>query len=103
MDTIKLLMDKIESLSEKDYGAYQSLKGEYNYPEFKLFIDQIPKDPYAPPHTGIYRAKIKNTFINHFDSIFNTKVSEIAFCDYLSRNFYDAALKKNQRKKRHRQ
>ena len=62
METASVLKHRIESIDGKDYGAYQSLKGEYDYPQFKLLIDQIPKDPYAPPHTGIYRVIVKNNF-----------------------------------------
>jgi predicted ABC-class ATPase len=94
METDSILKRKIGSIDGKDYAAYQSLKGEYDYFGYKLSIDQIPKDPYAPPHTGIYRAIVKNKFIGQFDSIFNTKVSEIAFRDFLARNFYNASLKK---------
>ena len=93
METIEVLKYKLESINEKDYGAYQSLKGEYDYSQFKLLIDQIPKDPYAPPHTGIYRVIVKNNFINQFNYIFNTKISEIAFRDFLARNFYNATVK----------
>ncbi len=95
METINVLRHKIESINERDYGAYQSLKGEYNYSRFKLLIDQIPKDPYAPPHTGIYRAVVKNNFSSQFNIIFNTKVSEIAFRDFLARSFYNAVVNKS--------
>jgi predicted ABC-class ATPase len=95
METLNVLKHKLESINEKDYGAYQSLKGEYDYSQFKLLIDQIPKDPYAPPHTGIYRVIVKNNFISQFNNIFNTKVSEIAFRDFLARNFYNATVKKS--------
>jgi len=95
METASVLKQKIESIDGRDYGTYQSLKGEYDYPQFKLLIDQIPKDPYAPPHTGIYRAIVKNNFFGQFDDIFNTKVSEIAFRDFLARNFYNSAIKKS--------
>jgi predicted ABC-class ATPase len=95
METIEVLKNKLESINEKDYGAYQSLKGEYDYSKFKLLIDQIPKDPYAPPHTGIYRVKLRNNFIDQFKNIFNTKISKIAFRDFLARNFYKATLKKS--------
>ena len=93
MDTLHILRKKIESINQRDYGACQSLKGEYDYPRFKLLIEQIPKDPYAPPHTGRYRVIVKNDFTHHFDEIFNTKTSEIAFRDFLARQFYDASIK----------
>jgi predicted ABC-class ATPase len=95
MEADSILKSKIESIDGKDYGAYQSLKGEYNYSGFKLSIDQIPKDPYAPPHTGIYRVMVENKFFGRFGGILDTKVSEIAFRDFLARSFYRASIKKN--------
>ena len=55
------LIPKLDSMDGKDYGAYQALKGEYEFSNFKLIIHQIPKDPYAPPHTGIYRIQVLRT------------------------------------------
>jgi predicted ABC-class ATPase len=55
MMTKDQLQKKITPLDGKDYGAYQSLIGIYDFDQFSLIIEQIPKDPYAPPHTGIYR------------------------------------------------
>jgi predicted ABC-class ATPase len=95
MAATSVLKQRIESINTRDYGAYQSLIGEYDYAKFKLYIDRIPKDPYAPSHTGIYRVILKNHFVNQFNQIFNTKVSKIAFCDYLARHFYHATLKKS--------
>ncbi|MBN1532716.1 MAG: ABC-ATPase domain-containing protein [Spirochaetes bacterium] len=91
MNTIEVLRRRIESINERDYGAYQSLKGDYRFPAFTLFIDQIPKDPYAPPHTGVYRVQLQNAFTGQFECIFNSKTGEIAFRDFLARNFHRAA------------
>ena len=99
MKSIEALKQKIESIDERDYGAYQALNGEYDCLKFTFFIDQIPKDPYAPPHTGIYRVRFKNTFTNQFNNIFDTKTSEIAFRDFLARNFYNATIKKSKGRK----
>ncbi len=95
MGPIEILKNKILSLNGKDYGSYQSLKGEYDFHNFKLIIERIPKDPYAPPHTGIYRIEIKNNFIPQFNNILNSKICETAFCDFLARNFYNVSLLKS--------
>ena len=96
---IEALKKRIDSADGRDYGAYQSLRGEYDYPDFKLFIDQIPKDPYAPSHTGIYRVELKNNFTSQFSAIFNSKVSMIAFRDFLARSFYNISLLKSKAKR----
>lgn len=88
-----ILMSKLESIDGKDYGAYQSLKGEYDFSKYKLIIHQIPKDPYAPPHTGIYRVQVRRDN----DQVMNLKtdsdIQEIAFRDFLARRFYNASQK----------
>ena len=43
---------------------------------FKLFVDQIPKDPYAPPHTGIYRIRVQYDYVNAPPSIIDSKTKE---------------------------
>lgn len=93
MQTIESIKARLKAIDGKDYAAYQSLIGVYEYHRFKLFIDQIPKDPYAPPHTGVYRARVS------FDHVFtptgmrDSKIREIAFRDYLARRFFAASNK----------
>jgi len=87
MQSSQVLLNKLKSLDGKDYGAYQSIKGEYAYPNFTLFITQIPKDPYAPPHTGIYRIRLLNTFLGIPSSLFDSRIAGIAYRDFLARRF----------------
>jgi len=39
----------LKSLDGQKYGAYKRLKGEYQFDHFRLAIDHIQADPYAPP------------------------------------------------------
>jgi len=48
MVTKDILQKRITLLDGKDYGGFQSLIGTYDFEQFTLIIDQIPKDPYAP-------------------------------------------------------
>ena len=86
-----ILRKKLESINGQDYGAYQSLLGEYNFSQFKLIINQIPKDPYAPPHTGIYRIQVNRSNKQIINIGIESKTMEIAFRDYLARRFYAAS------------
>jgi len=52
---IDSLRHQLRGLKGKDFAAYQSIKGSYSYNHFQLHINQIPKDPYAPPGTGVFR------------------------------------------------
>ncbi len=89
----EVLRNKLKSIDGKDYGAYQSLRGEYDFSNgFRLVIHQIPKDPYAPPHTGIYRVQVSRNDerIVHFDV--TSKIQGVAFRDFIARRFYRAGV-----------
>jgi predicted ABC-class ATPase len=91
MQSSQVLRDKLQNIDSKDYGAYQSLKGEYAYPDFELLITQIPKDPYAPPHTGIYRIRVSHTYLGIPTRFFDAKITGVAYRDFLARMFSQTA------------
>ena len=88
MVTKDQLQKKITPLDGKDYGAFQSLIGSYDFEQFALIIEQIPKDPYAPPHTGIYRVQfpLDDTVIEA--NMIDSKMGEIACRDFYARKFF---------------
>lgn len=90
MKPIESLRTQTGSIDGRDYGAYQGIKGAYAFPDFELFIDQIPKDPYAPPHTGIYRIQVKRSNPGAIDFQTESTTENIAFRDYLTRAFSNA-------------
>lgn len=93
MLTIEKLKSQLKSIDGEDYGAYQSLTGEYDFSGYKLIIAQIPKDPYAPPHTGIYRIQARRNDEHVIDLKIDSKIKGIAFRDFLARGFYNAGIK----------
>ncbi|MBI9012168.1 MAG: ABC-ATPase domain-containing protein [Clostridiales bacterium] len=88
MDSLERIKLQIQRLDGQDYGAYQAIIGTYKYPKFNLYIDQIPKDPYAPPHTGIYRVRIPRATTGFSDDMTSPNIRRIALRDYLARMFY---------------
>ena len=87
------LHERLKAINGRDYGAYQSLLGGYDYPNFKLAIDQIPKDPYAPPHTGIYGVQVKHHDSDFVHDLKGSKIAEVAFRDFMARQFYETTEK----------
>ena len=87
MNSAELLKNRIVSIDGQDYGSCKQLYGEYDFPDYKFIIDQIPGDPYAPPHTGIFRVQISKTY-TFFPEIINDRIMETAYRDYLARRFY---------------
>lgn len=90
---MEIIRKILKSIDRKGYGAYQDLIGVYEFKEFKLLIDQIPKDPYAPAHTGVYRIQVSHNYVSIPDRLKKSKISEIAFCDFLARRFFDTSQK----------
>ena len=88
MQNHEILRQKLAPLEKQDYGAYQSLIGEYDFPLFRLIIQQIPKDPYAPPHTGIYRVQVRRDDARIVNRDLPTRIQRVAFTDFLARHFF---------------
>ena len=93
MQDIESLRKKLRPIKGKDYGAYQTIVGNYDYKTFKLFIHQIPKDPYAPPHAGIYIVQVQYEDKALINAIINSKIKEVAFRDFIARKFHVATEK----------
>ena len=93
MVTKDQLQKKITLLDGQDYGAYQSLIGTYDFEQFTLIIEQIPKDPYAPPHTGIYRVQfpLGDTLIE--GDMIDSGIGEITCRDFYARQFFYSSTK----------
>ncbi len=88
MKSFEQLKQQLQHLDGKDYAAYQSLKGPWMFPHFELHIDRIPKDPYAPPGTGVYRARVPRDKAGFPGRLTTSRIREIALRDYLARQFY---------------
>lgn len=88
-----ILRQKLSSINGRDYGGYQSLSGIYGFDLYKLIIQQIPKDPYAPPHTGIYRIQVQRSDKRIISIKTDSKTQKTAIADFLARKFSDACQK----------
>jgi predicted ABC-class ATPase len=88
-----ILRQKLLAIDRKDYAGYQSLLGTYDFDLYKLIIQQIPKDPYAPPHTGIYRIQLLRNNRHIINLKTRSKIQKIASADFLARYFFNACQK----------
>ena len=91
MQSPEILRSKLDRIDGKGYGACQSLKGQYAWPDFDLLITRIPKDPYAPPHTGIYRIRVDHAYLGIPPNLFDSPTAGIAYRDLLARRFSEHA------------
>ncbi len=86
-----ILKQKLAAIDGQDYAGYQSLLGTYDFNLFTLIIQQIPKDPYAPPHTGIYRIQVRRKDHCIIRLKIESKVQRIVCADFLARYFFDSS------------
>lgn len=77
------------SIDGQGYGAYKSIKGEYNFGKYILSIDHVQVDPYAPPSKMRIIMNRKVTGIP--DELLDSKSKIIAVSDFLTREFYKKA------------
>jgi predicted ABC-class ATPase len=87
------LKQQLAAVDGQDYGACQSLLGGYSFDDYELFIDRIPKDPYAPPTTGIYRVRVDWSDSGFRDDMVVPAVRRVALRDYLARVFHQNCLR----------
>ena len=86
-----IIKQKLSAIDGQDYASYQSLLGEYDFDLYKLIIQQIPKDPYAPPHTGIYRIQLQRSDKRIINLNIESKIKKNTTADFLARYFFDAS------------
>lgn len=86
------LIKLLASIDGQDYVNYQSLIGHYHFSWFELIIEHIPKDPFAPPHTGLYRIRVSRSDKNIIHYNLSSKVQITAFADYIARCFSQACV-----------
>jgi len=77
----KLLM----SIDGRGYSAYKQIKGVYNFRGYKLLVDHVQADPYAPPSK--VRIVINRDITGIPDELVDSKEKITAVSDFLIRVF----------------
>ncbi|GAQ88498.1 hypothetical protein KFL_004340050 [Klebsormidium nitens] len=79
------LMQTLQRIDGKGYGAYKDIVGRWEFPEFTLLVDHAQADPFAGPSRC--RVQVKQALARFPPELFSTRIRNIALCDYLTRNF----------------
>lgn len=87
-----MLRGRLSGLDGRDYAGYQSLRGEHDFGAYNLVLDQVPKDPYAPPDTGVHRVRVARAATGLEPEDDAAAVGAVATRDYLARCFHAAAV-----------
>mgnify|MGYP001506998428 FL=1 len=80
----------LKSLDGQKYGAYKRMKGIYQFDQFRLAIDHVQVDPFAPPSK--MRVIIEKHETEIPNELLDTKDKRIATSDFLTRTV-DTQLK----------
>ncbi|MBE9138654.1 ABC-ATPase domain-containing protein [Nodosilinea sp. LEGE 07088] len=95
MATQETLYDQLYRLDGQGYGAYKSIKGEYDFGDFGLHIDHVQGDPFAAPSR--VRVVVPQPIAAFPQSLWTMPCRAIALADYLTREFYRATRGQAQR------
>ena len=73
----------LRAIDRRGYKSYQSIRGDYDYPTFRLFIDHVQVDPFAGPSR--IRARVDQRHAGFPPDLYRTPVRRIAICDAITR------------------
>ncbi|MCI1642085.1 MAG: ABC-ATPase domain-containing protein [Actinomyces sp.] len=79
------LLRGLRRLDGRNYGAYKSVLGDWDYGDFTLSVDRIQSDPYAPPSS--LRALTTPTAMGLPEDCLSSGDQRLAAADYLLRSF----------------
>ena len=88
------LLSLLRGLDGNSYGSYKRAIGEWNYGSFKVLIDRIQSDPYAPPSAVRIVSDPQTMGLDPLT--YTTSDQQIATGDFLIRNFL-ATIKSDRR------
>lgn len=86
MKSAQALEQTLTSLDGQKYGAYKQIKDIYEFNLFKLRVDHIQADPFAPPSK--MSVVIDRQQAKFPDSLLNSELKQRAVSDYLARVFH---------------
>lgn len=91
------LRQTLTAIDGRGYKSYRRIKGGYEFPGYRLYIDHVQSDPFARPSR--LRVRIGQELAGLDGELFDNKVRRVALEDYLARAFA-AAVKAHVRGKR---
>lgn len=91
MKSAKQLESVLNNLDGQKFGAYKQLKGIYQFNRFKLAVDHIQVDPYAPPSK--MRIIMNRETAGIPADLLDSKEKITAVSDFLTRGFGESIQK----------
>lgn len=92
----RALQYQLRDLDGQGYREYKVIKGDYEFPEFKLSVDYIQRDPFAAPsRICIQLPQVVSGFPSRWLTDY---VSRVAIADYLTRQVAQVAQSLQQKR-----
>lgn len=91
MKDAKQLESMLNNLDGQKYGAYKQLTGIYRFNDFRLAIDHVQVDPFAPPSK--MRMIVNRETAGFPSDLLDSKNKKIAVSDFLTRIFEESIRK----------
>jgi predicted ABC-class ATPase len=82
------LINLLNSLGGQGYKSYRCLQGEYQFPDFRLYIDHVQGDPFAQPSRCRLELPLASTSLP--PQLYDNPIRRIALEDYLGRRMLAA-------------
>ncbi|EPD26954.1 ABC-ATPase domain-containing protein [Actinotignum schaalii] len=83
------LIDRLHELDGRNYPAYKSVIGDYDYGMYTVHIDRVQSDPYAPPSS--LRVTADPAKVGIPADLLTTPEQRLAVADFLARTFAERA------------
>ena len=78
-----VLRNALQSLDGRSFGSYRSIQGCYAFGSFRLLIDRVQRDPYAPP--TLIRIFVPLNVSGYDPNLYSNRHRRNGFCDFLTR------------------
>lgn len=85
----------LRRIDGKGYKVYKQIEGRYKFPNYRLFVDHVQADPFAPPSS--VRARVDQDTAGFPRELFKNKPRKVALEDYLTRRFHQLAVRYSSR------
>ena len=86
MKSQDVLRNTLRRIDGRGYKAYEDIKGSYDFDSYRLTIDYVQADPFAPPSQVIVH--VAHSVACFPENLFANSVRKTALEDYLTRRFY---------------
>lgn len=91
IDAPDVLLTELQRIDGKGYKAYKDIAGEYDFQDYRLFIDHVQGDPFATPSR--IRVRVDRTAAGFPEETTANRSRSVAFRDFLIRRFHEGCCR----------